>query len=313
MPPRRSTSPNLPENRQASGSRGYRGHRDDDREYSRDHREKESRPYGRADRGRGRGRDAEAESFRERQGGDRYRDRRDRDDDNGRGHYSRSRDGRPSETRAREGSSERNGRGGPSAHRRSASPRPSRPHSSRPRSRSRSHSRSAAPEDKEKEKDKAKPNFGASGLLAAATNTVKKTDGTSTLLKYNEPPEARKPVVGWRLYVFKGSEQVDLLHIHRQSAYLIGRDKAVADITIDHPSCSKQHAVIQFRYVQSKDEFGVSKGVVKPFVIDLESTNGTHVNDETIPTTRFYELQASDVLKFGQSTREYVLLHDEAA
>ena len=206
MPPRRSTSPNLPENRQASGSRGYRGHRDDDREYSRDHREKESRPYGRADRGRGRGRDAEAESFRERQGGDRYRDRRDRDDDNGRGHYSRSRDDRPSETRAREGSSERNGRGGPSAHRRSASPRPSRPHSSRPRSRS--HSRSAAPEDKEKEKDKAKPNFGASGLLAAATNTVKKTDGTSTLLKYNEPPEARKPVVGWRLYVFKGSEQV---------------------------------------------------------------------------------------------------------
>ena len=206
MPPRRSTSPNLPENRQASGSRGYRGHRDDDREYSRDHREKESRPYGRADRGRGRGRDAEAESFRERQGGDRYRDRRDRDDDNGRGHYSRSRDDRPSERRGREGSSERNGRGGPSAHRRSASPRPSRPHSSRPRSRS--HSRSAAPEDKEKEKDKAKPNFGASGLLAAATNTVKKTDGTSTLLKYNEPPEARKPVVGWRLYVFKGSEQV---------------------------------------------------------------------------------------------------------
>ena len=208
MPPRRSTSPNLPENRQASGSRGYRGRKDDDREYSRDHRDKESRPYGRADRGRGRGRDAEAESFRERQGGDRYRDRRDRDDGNGRGHYSRSRDDRPSERRGREGSSERNGRGGPSAHRRSASPRPSRPHSSRPRSRSRSHSHSAAPEDKEKERDKAKPNFGASGLLAAATNTVKKTDGTSTLLKYNEPPEARKPVVGWRLYVFKGSEQV---------------------------------------------------------------------------------------------------------
>jgi pSer/pThr/pTyr-binding forkhead associated (FHA) protein len=37
----------------------------------------------------------------------------------------------------------------------------------------------------------------------------------------------------------------DLLHIHRQSAYLIGRDRAIADISIDHPSCSKQHAVIQ--------------------------------------------------------------------
>lgn len=73
----------------------------------------------------------------------------------------------------------------------------------------------------------------------------------------------------------------------------------------------------------------------RPFVIDLDSTNGTHVNDETIPTTRFYELKPSDgtyvhpllrqvtvidtfciitiVLKFGQSTREYVLLHDEVS
>lgn len=46
------------------------------------------------------------------------------------------------------------------------------------------------------------------GLLAAATNTIKHTDGTSTVLKYNEPPEARKPTDGWRLYVFKGKEQV---------------------------------------------------------------------------------------------------------
>jgi smad nuclear-interacting protein 1 len=27
-------------------------------------------------------------------------------------------------------------------------------------------------------------------------------------LKYNEPPEARKPTQNFRLYVFKGSEQV---------------------------------------------------------------------------------------------------------
>ncbi|KAI9508340.1 SMAD/FHA domain-containing protein, partial [Russula earlei] len=173
-----------------------------------------------------------------------------------------------------------------------------------------------------------KPNFAPSGLLAAATNTVRKADGTSTLLKYNEPPEARKPLVGWRLYVFKGDEQVDLLHIHRQSAYLIGRDRAVTDIPLEHPSCSKQHAVIQYRIVQEKDESGNSKGVIKqvlpslsafvltfyrPFVIDLESTNGTHVNGEAIPTSRYYELRASDMIKFGTSNREYVLLHDEVS
>ncbi|KAJ7928053.1 smad nuclear interacting protein 1, partial [Mycena leptocephala] len=158
----------------------------------------------------------------------------------------------------------------------------------------------------------AKPDFAPSGLLAAETNTVRAVNGDSTVLKYNEPPEARKPILGWRLYVFKGSEQVELLHIHRQSAYLIGRDRLVADIAVDHPSCSKQHAVIQYRFIQQKDEFGVSKGAIKPFIIDLESTNGTHVNDEAIPVSRYYELKASDVIKFGQSTREYVLLHDDA-
>ncbi|KIJ32044.1 hypothetical protein M422DRAFT_106838, partial [Sphaerobolus stellatus SS14] len=134
-----------------------------------------------------------------------------------------------------------------------------------------------------------------SGLLAAETNTVKNTDGTGTFLKYNEPPEARKPPQSWRLYVFKGKEQVaELLHIHRQSAYLIGRDRVVCDITIEHPSCSKQHAVIQYRHVAQKDELGDVKATVKPFVIDLESTNGTFVNDEQIPQSRYYELMAGD-------------------
>ena len=55
--------------------------------------------------------------------------------------------------------------------------------------------------------DKAKPNFAPSGLLAAATKTVQHGDGTKTVLKYHEPPEARKPVQGWRLYVFRGEEQ----------------------------------------------------------------------------------------------------------
>jgi smad nuclear-interacting protein 1 len=143
---------------------------------------------------------------------------------------------------------------------------------------------------------------------------VQSVDGKNkTVLKYNEPPEARKPALGWRLYVFKDEEQVELLHIQRQSAYLIGRDRLVADIPIEHPSCSKQHAAIQHRLVQEKDEYGGSKGVIKPFIIDLESTNGTHVNGEQIPPSRYYELKLNDVVKFGTSNREYVLLHEDAS
>lgn len=32
----------------------------------------------------------------------------------------------------------------------------------------------------------------------------------------------------------------------------------------------------------------------RPFIIDLESANGTTVNDEQIPTSRYYELKSND-------------------
>ncbi|EGN98362.1 hypothetical protein SERLA73DRAFT_183323 [Serpula lacrymans var. lacrymans S7.3] len=257
----------------------YNGNREDER---RDNRRR--RDYGRRD---------DEKRDNDHRGQDRPSSRRDYPD--------RDRRERDSGRERARDPSNRDSRAGPS--RRSASPR-SRP----PRPRSASPPVSKSPSSV----NKAKPNFSQSGLLAADTNTVKAADGTSTILKYNEPPEARKPHLGWRLYVFKDGDEVELLHIHRQSAYLIGRDRSVADIAIEHPSCSKQHAVIQHRQVQEKNEFGESKPVIKPFIIDLESTNGTHVNDEPIPASRFYELKPSDVIKFGLSTREYVLLHDEA-
>ncbi|KAI8891446.1 SMAD/FHA domain-containing protein [Backusella circina FSU 941] len=161
-------------------------------------------------------------------------------------------------------------------------------------------------EQEEEEVEKQQPNFGLSGKLAAETNTV-----NGVQLKYNEPPEAAKPKQKWRLYVFKGDEQIDLLHIHRQSSYLIGRDRLIVDIPVDHPSCSKQHAVIQYRTVSQQDGNGKTVKVVKPFLIDLEATNGTFLNGEEVPSTRFVELKVKDVLKFGESTREYVLLHAE--
>ncbi|WRT70268.1 uncharacterized protein IL334_007263 [Kwoniella shivajii] len=151
-----------------------------------------------------------------------------------------------------------------------------------------------------------KPNFGNSGLLAKETNTIKGVE-----VKYNEPAEARKPTQNWRLYVFKGSEQVDLIHIYRQSCYLIGRDTVITDIPIAHPSCSKQHAAIQYRQISEKSEYGDVTTSVKPFVIDLDSTNGTYVNDIEIPKSRYYELRGSDVIKFGTSSREYVLLAED--
>jgi len=130
-------------------------------------------------------------------------------------------------------------------------------------------------------------------------------------VKYSEPSEARKPKTRWRLYVFKGNEELPILYIHRQSAYLLGRDRKVADIPLDHPSCSKQHAALQYRLVDYTRSDGSKSRRVTPYVIDLNSANGTYVNNQKIESQKYIHLKKNDVIKFGLSSRKYVLFHDQ--
>jgi len=150
-------------------------------------------------------------------------------------------------------------------------------------------------------------NLGLSGALTADVNTF-----NGVVIKYAEPPEARLPKRRWRFYVFKGEEVLPTLHLHRQSAYLMGRDRKVCDLPIDHPSCSKQHAAFQYRLVSKKKDDGSDANRVLPYIIDLGSANGTYLNTERIEPQRYYELKEKDMVKFGFSSREYVLLHENS-
>lgn len=51
---------------------------------------------------------------------------------------------------------------------------------------------------------------------------------------------------------------------------------------------------------------------VRPYLIDLESSNGTFVNNKKIDPKKYVELLEKDVIKFGFSSREYVLLHENS-
>lgn len=159
-------------------------------------------------------------------------------------------------------------------------------------------------------KEKQKPNMAPTGILAAATNTVATGDGTAIVLKYHEPPEARKPPAKdqWKLFVFKGADIVETIDLSTRSCWLIGREVAVVDMPAEHPSISKQHAVIQFRFVDKRNEYGEKIGKVKPYIIDLDSANGTKLNKEEIPDSRYLELRDKDLIQFGHSSREYVLM-----
>jgi pSer/pThr/pTyr-binding forkhead associated (FHA) protein len=45
--------------------------------------------------------------------------------------------------------------------------------------------------------------------------------------------------------------------------------------------------------------------------MDLGSTNGTFLNGKRLESARFYELLPQDVVKFGESTREYVFIRTD--
>ncbi|KAF3036242.1 hypothetical protein E8E11_004768 [Didymella keratinophila] len=159
--------------------------------------------------------------------------------------------------------------------------------------------------------NKEKPNFKTTGALAKHANRV---EGTKISLKYHEPPEARKPPPSqpWRIFVFKGDDVIDTIELWQKSCWLLGRSHEVVDYVLEHPSSSGQHAVIQFRYSQKvvEDEYGVksTRGRVKPYVIDLESSNGTELNGKDVEASRYFELRDKDILRFAGSEREYVVM-----
>lgn len=164
-------------------------------------------------------------------------------------------------------------------------------------------------EDAEEEEDVGpveKPNFGLSGALAKDSETGNVLNGI--VLKWSEPIDAAIAQTKWRLYVFKKEENIGTIHLHSQSAFLIGREKKIADILVEHGSCSKQHAVIQFRRI-STDTVETENGHrIVPYIMDLKSTNCTLLNGKKIDHSRYIELREKDVLRFGESTREYVLM-----
>eukprot|EP00920_Eleutheroschizon_duboscqi_P011678 GHVT01028038.1.p1 GENE.GHVT01028038.1~~GHVT01028038.1.p1 ORF type:complete len:256 (+),score=59.58 GHVT01028038.1:1167-1934(+) len=197
-------------------------------------------------------------------------------------------------------------RGGPSSAASASGARPSSPSSACAVEACEAASKSKGAGDESKGEGAAeaeKPNFEPSGLLAAETNMI-----NGIVVKYSLPPDSRMPMDRWRLYVFKRDPGVDqatqeptsILHVHRQERYIFGKEIRVVDVPLRHPTISKQHAVLQYRK---------RNDAVIPYIIDLESTNGTYLNGSKVEPARYYELRAGDIMRFGKSTREFVIIH----
>lgn len=124
-------------------------------------------------------------------------------------------------------------------------------------------------------------------------------------LKYTEPSwGGNTPDTSYSLEILKNGTIVDTVPLTERSYYVVGR-LPVCDVSLEHPSISRYHAVIQYR---SQPEEGESTGGDAGFYIqDLGSTHGTVVNKNKIPPKTYIRLRVGHVLKFGGSTRLFIL------
>ncbi|CAF1000741.1 unnamed protein product [Rotaria sordida] len=125
---------------------------------------------------------------------------------------------------------------------------------------------------------------------------------------YKEPLEARIPERHWRLSVSKDGEDLPTYRIYRQSKYIFGRDKDQCDIRLHHPSCSNIHAILQYRLRGDSHERHIY-----PYLIDLGSSHGTYLNRRRIDSNRYYKLEENDVVQFGESSKEFILMDSDSS
>ena len=153
---------------------------------------------------------------------------------------------------------------------------------------------------------KEEPNFEVSGVLAEDQN-----QRNGIPLIFSVSPDAAVPddsVCDWRIYEFIGELNPRSVRLSGSSCFLFGSERRLADdesgdlqfIPLDHASCSRQHAVIQFRN---------RGGVVKPYVMDLNSSNKSYLNNATLDPGRYVELRNQDIIKFGKSESEFVVMN----
>ncbi|TMS21460.1 Kanadaptin [Larimichthys crocea] len=124
-------------------------------------------------------------------------------------------------------------------------------------------------------------------------------------LPYSEPPwGGNAPDVDYALEILKNGTIVDTVPLTHRSYFVVGR-LPVCDVTLEHPSISRYHAVIQYRGQAGEGEsVGEESGF---YVHDLGSTHGTVVNKNKIPPKTYIRLRVGHVLKFGGSTRLFIL------
>ncbi|KAI8928068.1 hypothetical protein BC831DRAFT_450285 [Entophlyctis helioformis] len=111
---------------------------------------------------------------------------------------------------------------------------------------------------------------------------------------YEPPSWSKEPSDEYYFEVLKNGAIVDQTPLFKQPFLVVGR-LPTCDIGLEHQSVSRYHAIVQF-----KDD-----GTVHLY--DLGSSHGTYLNKALVPRREYKQLRVGDMIRFGQSTRLYIL------
>lgn len=117
---------------------------------------------------------------------------------------------------------------------------------------------------------------------------------------YKEPPWGSITDRKYYFEAIKNGIVVETVDLTKKSFHVFGRLPS-CDHSMDHPSLSRYHAVVQYRSVSGSDE------PVGWYLYDLDSTHGTWINKQRVKPRVYSRLRVGYVVKFGGSSRLYIL------
>ena len=120
-------------------------------------------------------------------------------------------------------------------------------------------------------------------------------------IPYKEPAWGSTTDKPYSFEVIKNGTVVDTVDLTKKAHYVFGRLPS-CDITMEHPSLSRYHAVVQ--HCGEENE----KHAIGWYLYDLDSTHGTWVNKIKLKPRVYHRLRVGHVIKFGGSSRLNILM-----
>ena len=124
-------------------------------------------------------------------------------------------------------------------------------------------------------------------------------------LQYDVPDWSSTPPYQYTLEVLRNGTIVENVDLSQRAYTVFGRAPD-SDVILENPTISRYHAIVQYK---SEFEHGQAAGL---YLYDCGSTHGTFINKKRIEPKIYVRIKIGHLIKFGQSTRLYIVQGDSA-